>query len=162
MKKEIYAGALLLSTMAGAAQAQSCENAWSFGLDGGFEGNVPEAYSPCGAAHSVGVLCIGPALMVRYTPPQGALATDPNGGEYWPITMTVGDFTYTDHVNFMGATGEFSFLRVAWDSSHPLFEALQSGASIEVSMPSFNLNGSVSLSGSRAAISQVIDACQGN
>jgi len=155
--------ALLASIGAtGAAQAQSCENSWGFAKDGGLEGDAAEAFSPCVQGDSLGVLCIGPALMVTYTPPQGALDTPPYGDEYWPITLSISDFTYSDYANFLGATGEFGFVRMAWDRNHPLFEALQTGASVDISMPTFNLHGTVSLAGSRAAISQVIEACQNN
>jgi len=162
MKTTIGFIALVFSALAGPALAQNCENGWNFAIDGGFEADAPEAYSGCGSDHSVGVLCIGSAIMVTYSPPENALTSDLNGGEYFPITMTVGDFVYADYVNFMGATGEFSFVRVAWDSYHPLFESLQSGSRIEVAMPDFNLFGSVSLSGSRGAIGQVLAECQGN
>ena len=147
---------------AGNVQAQSCETNWGFVEDGGFEANAPEAYSPCVRTGSVSVLCIGPALMVSYLPAQGALSADPQGLEHWPITLKVGDFTYADHAIFLGATGEFGFMRVAWDFDHPLFEALQSGSEIAVSVPSFGLASTISLSGSRGAISQVIEACNVN
>jgi len=162
MNLKFWLGLTAAMFWANGALAQSCENSWGFVPDGGFEADAPEAYSPCLGADSIGVLCIGPALMVTYSPAQGALPTDPNGGDYWPVSFDIGDFHYEDYAGFMGATGEFSFVRVAWDDRHPLFEALQSGARVDVSIPGFNIQGSVSLAGSRAAIAQVIAACQGN
>lgn len=144
----------------GGAQAQSCEDNWGFAMDGGYEGDAPEAFSPCTRTNSVGVLCIGTALLITYTPAEGALASDPNGGDYWPITFSIGDFVYADYVNFFGVTGEFGFSRAPWDSAHPLFEALQSGSEVKISIPDLDIQGVVSLSGSRGAISQVLDACQ--
>ena len=160
MKKILGIAALAITAFASSAQAQSCQDSWGYVADGGFEANAPEAFSPCTDGGSVSLLCIGPALLVTYSPAEGTIANDPNGNEHWPITMRVGDFVYSDYVNFMGATGEFGFVRVAWDYEHPLFAALQSGSKIEVSLPDFNAQSSVSLSGSRAAISQVIEACQ--
>ncbi len=162
MNLKLGLAAIAAMFWAGNVQAQSCENSWGFVADGGFEADAPEAFSPCQPTGSVGVLCVGPALMVTYSPTQGALLADPDGGEHWPINLTIDDFQYADYAYYMGATGQFAFVRVAWDNFHPLFGALQSGREIVVSVPNFGLESVVQLTGSREAISQVIEACQQN
>jgi len=146
----------------GSAVAQECESSWTHTEFGGFEADSPEAASPCGAPHSIAVICIYPALAVNYYPMNGLPNGVPTGGEYWPITLKVGDFTYSDYAQYYGATDEFGFMRLAWDREYPLFEALQSGQELLVSMPSLDLQGRISLSGSREAISKLLSECERN
>ncbi len=151
----VFVGLMLAANM---GSAQAC-GGWVFTPEGGYESDMPEAYSRCEGFGTLALLCSGSALTVSFTPAEEpAEAKFPDG--FAAISYGFPGQVYSDVATYYAATGEFALLRHVWDSGHPFFEAFQANAFVRISMPTIGVNGSVSLGGSRAAIGQVIAACQ--